>query len=131
MSNTRTVNGPGFRIRYDDEPGYLRALVFDGIDSQAVSTAMWRMLLSECHAVDAQRLLVVEDLRGEVPQEELGELVEALQSLSAPGLRVAFVELSGGEETNQLIEIMCRERGIDGRCFINEDEARRWLVYGS
>ena len=37
MSNTRVVEGPGFRICFDDEPDYLRAYVFDGADSQAFS----------------------------------------------------------------------------------------------
>ena len=70
MSNSRTVNGPGFRIRYEDRPGYLRAHVFDGTDSPQVSVAMWRMLGSEFQAVGAQRMLVLEDLQATVEAQD-------------------------------------------------------------
>ena len=62
MTAARTVDGPGFRIQYLPGPGYLRAYVFDGIDSIDVSIAMWRMLGAECAAQRVDRLLVVDGL---------------------------------------------------------------------
>ncbi len=77
MSNTRIVPGPGFRICFDDEPGYLRAYVFDGTDSQEVSIAMWHMIAAECDAVQASRLMVLEDLRSTVEMPDLEPVVDA------------------------------------------------------
>ena len=62
MTAARTVDGPGFRIQYLPGPGYLRAHVFDGVDSIDVSIAMWRMLGAECAALCVDLLLVVDGL---------------------------------------------------------------------
>lgn len=130
MSNTRVATGPGFRVCFDDAPGYLRAYVFDGTDSLAVSLAMWRMLAAECQRVAAQRLLVLEDLHATVAEPDLEQLVEAICGSGLVGVRLAFVELREDLEGNEMAEIMCRERGMAVRVFAHEDDARRWLVYG-
>ncbi|MEO5629761.1 MAG: hypothetical protein ABIQ62_08355 [Thermomonas sp.] len=131
MTNTRVVVGPGFRICFDDEPGYLRAYVFDGTDSLEVSLAMWRMLANECDATDSKRLLVVEDLRATVDLPGIEEVIDAISSMSVAELRVAFVELREDIQSAEFGEILCLERGIEARVFSHEVEARRWLVYGS
>ena len=129
MSSTRIVNGPGFRIVYDNEAGYLRAYVFDGTDSLAVSAAMWRMLGAECEASGHTRLLVVEDLLSTVDTAEIEAIVETMQQTGFGKRRTAFVELREDIQGSELGEIYCRERGISVRVFSNEDEARRWLLY--
>lgn len=130
MSNTRITAGPGFRICFDDEPGYLRAFVFDGIDSQSVSIAMWKMIGAECNAVQATRLLVLEDLRSTVEVPEIEAVVDSLFGAGLAHVRMAFVELRDDIQGSELGEIMCRERGINIRIFSSEAVARRWLVYG-
>ncbi|QIL20469.1 hypothetical protein [Thermomonas sp. HDW16] len=129
MTNTRVVNGPGFRICFDDEPDYLRAYVFDGTDSLEVSCVMWHMLGEECRAVSARRLLVLEDLLSSVDHAEIERVVDA--STAAVGdVRTAFVELRDDIQGSELGETMCLERGMAVRTFSNETEARRWLIYG-
>ena len=129
MTNPRVVNGPGFRICFDDEPDYLRAYVFDGTDSLEVSCAMWRMLGEECRAVSARRLLVLEDLLSTVAVADI-ELVVAASYEAVADVRTAFVELRDDIQASELGETMCLERGMAVRTFSNEIEARRWLIYG-
>lgn len=131
MSNTRVVNGPGFRICFDDEPDYLRAYVFDGVDSQAVSIAMWRMLAAECEAKQVARLLVLEDLISTVEVPEIEGVIDAMADAGMARFRCAFVELRDDIQGSELGESMCLERGINIRIFSQEPEARRWLIYGS
>ncbi|WP_374248021.1 hypothetical protein [Thermomonas sp.] len=130
MSASRLVDGPGFRIRYDGETGYLRALVFDGTDSLAVSSAMWRMLGEECRARAVTRLLVVEDLLSTVDVPDIGAVVDVQVEAGFAAVRVAFVELRDDIQGSELAEIYSRERGLTNRVFSDEDEARRWLLYG-
>ena len=130
MSNTRIVNGPGFRICYDDEPGFLRGYVFDGVDSLETSVAMWRMLGSECQAVGAQCLLVVQDLLSTVDVPDISAVIDAVVKAGFGKLRTAFVELREDIQGSEQGEIYCRERGVVLRVFSNEDQARRWLLYG-
>ncbi|HSD18274.1 MAG TPA: hypothetical protein VLC71_13580 [Thermomonas sp.] len=131
MSNTRVVQGPGFRIRYEDEPGFLRAHVFDGTDSVAVSIAMWRMLASEGAAVGATRLLVLEDLLSTVELGDLGAVVDGIEAAGIGRFRTAFVEMRDDIQGSEQGEILLQERGITIRIFSNETEARHWLLYGS
>ena len=129
MSNGRVVEGPGFRIRYDDEPSYLRAHVFGGTDSVQVSVAMWRMLAAECSAVGATRLLVLEDLASTVEVQDIGAVVEGIAQAGMARTRTAFVELRDDVQGSELGEILLQERGITCRTFANEAEARHWLLY--
>jgi hypothetical protein len=131
VSNTRTVQGPGFRICYEDEPGYLRAYVFDGTDSVDVSIAMWRMLAAEATAVGATRMLILEDLVSTVGVEDLGKVVDGIEAAGMDRFRSAFVELRDDIQGSELGEIMLQERGITIRLFSNETAARHWLLYGS
>ncbi|MEO6103525.1 MAG: hypothetical protein ABIP44_07795 [Pseudoxanthomonas sp.] len=131
MSNTRVVPGPGFRICFDDEPGYLRAYVFDGIDSLEVSLSMWRILTDECEATSSKQLLVVEDLHGTVEPAGIAVLVDAVSRRGMSELRVAFVELREDIQSAELGEILATERGMTIRAFSQESDARRWLLYGS
>ena len=130
MSGERIVTGPGFSIRYSNEPGYLRAHVFDGTDSQAVSVAMWRMLGEECRALAVTRLLVVEELEGEVSADAIAPVNQAMLDVGLIAVRIAFVELLDGVENNEYGEILCRELGMTVRVHTREDAARHWLLYG-
>ena len=131
MSNTRVVNGPGFKVCYEDEPGYLRAYVFDGTDSVEVSIAMWRMLASEGTAVGVTRMLILEDLVSTVGLEELAAVIDGIEAAGMGRFRSAFVELRDDIQGSELGEIMLQERGITIRIFSNETEARHWLLYGA
>jgi hypothetical protein len=130
MTNTRVVPGPGFRICFDDEPDFLRAYVFDGTDSLEVSLAMWRMLAAECETTHCKRLLVLEDLLGTVGPAEIEPVIDAIARIGMPDMRIAFVELRDDIQGSELVEIMCRERGMTNRAFSQENDARHWLLYG-
>ena len=131
MTNTRVVAGPGFRICFDDEPDYLRAYVFDGTDSVAISIAMWRMLAAEGAAVGATKMLILEDLVSTVGLEDLGTVIDGIEAAGMGRFRSAFVELRDDIQGSELGEILLQERGITIRIFSNENEARHWLLYGS
>ena len=131
MSNTRVVNGPGFKVCYEDEPGYLRAYVFDGTDSVAISIAMWRMLAAEGAAVGATKMLILEDLVSTVGLEDLGTVIDGIEAAGMGRFRSAFVELRDDIQGSELGEILLQERGITIRIFSNENEARHWLLYGA
>jgi hypothetical protein len=125
------VDGPGFRIRFQQESGFLRAHVFDGVDSIEVSEAMWRLLGAECRASGMDRLLVLEDLEATVDIGELGRVIQAMEAAGFRYIRTAFVELRDDIQGSEHGGILCLERGMLIRVFSDETEARRWLMYGS
>ena len=129
MTNARVVHGPGFKIRYEEAPGFLRAHVFDGQDSVEVSQAMWRMLGAECRTVGLDRLLVLEDLASTVDAAGIEVVIASMLQAGFASRRTAFVELREDIQGSELGEILCCEHGIVARVFSNEDQARRWLLY--
>lgn len=124
------VDGPGFRIRFDVNPGYLRAYVHDGEDSLAVSVAMWRLLADQCRAHKSKRLLVIEDLTGTVPDEDVAEVIQAMVDTGFGEIRVSFVEMQGHHRGNEQGEILGLEHGLAVHVASSENAARQWLLYG-
>ena len=124
------VQGPGFRIRFDVHPGYLRAYVHEGEDSLDVSLAMWRMLGEQCRAQGMDRLLVLEDLGGTVADEDVPQVIQAMVEAGFGGIRMAFVELQGHYQGNEQGEILGMEHGLAVHLANSEHAARHWLLYG-
>jgi len=125
------LEGDGFLIRLDPQPGFLRAHVTGGEDSLATSLAVWRLLAAECRARDTTKLLVVEELAGTLSLDEVGIMVETLHAEGFPDVRIAFVDLAGNLSVGEHGEILAIERGFTVQAFTREAEARNWLLYGA
>ena len=124
------VEAPGFRIRFDVHPGYLRAYVHDGEDSLDVSIAMWKLLAEQCRAHGLTRLLVLEDLTGTVAGEDVPRVIQAMVDAGFGDIRVSFVELQGHHQGNEQGEILGMEHGLAVHLANSESAARHWLLYG-
>ena len=124
------LEGEGFRIRLEPQPGFLRAHVDGGEDSLAVSLAVWRLLGEECRARGTTHLMVVEELTGTLSLDEVGVMIETLHAEGFPDVRIAFVDLAGNLSVGEHGEILAIERGFAVQAFPREAEARHWLLYG-
>ena len=124
------LQGDGFRMRVDAHGRYLRAHVHDGVDSLAVSIAMWKMLSEQCQLRGTRQLLVIEDLQATVDPGDIDAVVEAMVGFGLADIRIAFVELRGDIQGNEHAEVLALERNISVKVFTNEAEAKRWLLYG-
>lgn len=131
MGNERITQGPGFKIRFRNEHGYLRAHVFGGHDSQQVSIAMWTMIGAECQQLGATRLLVLEELQDIVGEVDVSVISQTMVDVGLKPVRIAFVELTNDITLNEYGEILCLELGIAVRVFSREDAARRWLLFSN
>lgn len=126
------LQGEGFKVeleikRRDD---YLRAYVFDGVDSREVSIALWALLATQCRRHAMKRLLVVEDLEDTIASTDIDAIIATMIDNGFTGIRTAFVELRDDYPLNEQGGIQALERGITAQVFSNETEARRWLMYG-
>jgi len=124
------AEGRGFRIRFDPQPGYLRAYVHDGVDSLDVSIEVWRMLAEQCRTHRMKRLLVLEDLTGTVADEDVPRVIDAMVDAGFGDIRVSFVELQGHHQGNERGEILGMEHGLAVHLASSESAARHWLLYG-
>ncbi len=127
------LQGEGFKVELEvkRQDGYLRAYVFDGVDSRAVSIALWRLLAAQCRRHAMARLLVVEDLEDTIDATDVDAVIQTMVDNGFAGIRTAFVELRDDFPVNEQGGILALEQGIDAQVFGNETEARRWLIYGA
>ncbi len=125
------LQGEGFRMQVSVHGSYLRAYVFDGLDSLQVSIAMWRLAAEHCRLHGVRQLLLVEDLTDTVEMAEIGDVVAAMLELGLADYRIAFVELQDDVQGSEHGEILALEQGMAIMVFSQESEARQWLLYGS
>lgn len=122
--------GEGFRVQTEIRPGHLRAFVFDGADSLAVSLAYWTHLREQCRQTGQRNLLVVENLvPAHVGEEEFNALIAAMVGMGYQELRVAFVSLQAPLQTNEQGMILGNEQGLTLMAFSSESVAERWIRF--
>ena len=66
-----------------------------------------------------------------MPHGDLEALTEAQLACGFDRLRIAFVDLKMDLRTNELSELLLIERDVQVQVFNTEDEALRWLLYGT
>ena len=126
----RVLHGEGFDIRWQNRGPYVRALVGNGTDTLEVSIAMWRALDALCRERDIRNLLVVEDLTGTPPPDQMGIVIgEIVESGLMAGVRVAFVDQKGHAQSNEYGQILALEHGLVAGVFAHERQALNWLLY--
>ncbi|GAB6196311.1 hypothetical protein [Lysobacter xanthus] len=123
------LQGEGFSITVDPREGFLRLYVA-GDDSLEVSLGMWRMARGQCERFHARRLMLVEDLAGNVPVEEAERVVEEISRLGFADTKIAFVDLRGDPHNDEHAETLALEGGLEIHVFTDETSARLWLLYG-
>ena len=126
-------SAPSFRLRFEKRPGYLYAHVSGPEDSPAISLAYWKAVAAECRKRRAPAVLLRDNLEGAAATpEEIAQQMPHLRGLGLEGLRIAFVEdTSAYLPLMEVGESIAREHGFTVRVFGREDEAVRWLRYGS
>ena len=126
----RVLHGEGFDIRWQNRGPFVRAVVDNGTDTLEVSIAMWRMLDALCRERGIRNLLVVENLAGTPPPEQMGIVVgEIVEAGLMAGVRVAFVDMKGHAQSNEYGQILALEHGLTAGVFAHERQALNWLLY--
>ena len=101
-----------------------------GEDSLQVSLDMWRAARAQCARHSTRRLLLLEDLAGNVPVEDAATVVDEIARLGFADTRIAFVDLRGDPRNDEHAQILALDGGIEVHVFTDEPAARLWLLYG-
>ncbi|UHQ19226.1 hypothetical protein LVB87_13705 [Lysobacter sp. KIS68-7] len=123
-------SGESFKVRLEQQHGFLRAYVHEGRDSLAVSIAMWKLLAEQCALHGARKLLVIEDLDATVDRDDVPKVIDAMADFGFASIRTAFVEMQDDLQGSEHGGILLTERGIAIHVSNDEFVARHWLMYG-
>jgi len=127
------ADGKSFRLRFEDRPHYLVAIVSGNEDSLEVSVAYWQRVLAECRTRRAGNLLLVDEIDGPPMQADtLAQLIARFEGTGLEAIRIAFVELvTANVPLMEHGQILAMEKGFQARVFSRMDDADRWLRFGA
>ncbi|MDH3981469.1 MAG: hypothetical protein OES84_01060 [Kiritimatiellaceae bacterium] len=120
------MNGKEFSIVFEDRGTYLYVQL-TGKDSFAASLDYWQQIIDKEKELGYHRLLVHENLIGEVSEGEIFEIMMDVLPDST-GVQVAFFDENRSDiAINELGHLIATNRGADIRIFQCLEAATNWI----
>ena len=121
-----TSIGP-YRLTFEDRGSYLFAHIA-GEDSFAASLSYWNEIADKVNRLGRRKLLVHENLKGEVSEGEMKELMIDLMESGLRDVQVAFFDEDRSHmPINAIGQTMYTDMGGNVRIFDSLENARQWI----
>jgi hypothetical protein len=121
------MNTEQYTLNFELRGDYLYVLL-EGKDSYSASISYWTRIAEEAKARNLTKVLVHENLEGEISEGEVfGLIIEVLPANT--GIKIAlFDEQNVSSEINELGELVAQNRGADIHIFQSLECAEHWLI---
>ncbi len=117
-----------YRIEFARNEDFLHAYVEGDEDSIEISRQYWTDVLNECRRQSFEKILIEENISGNVSAGEMYEFAKELPNLVTDKVVVAFVDRrTAHHEINRFGELVANNRGLRSRVFNSVKEAAAWL----
>jgi len=119
-----------YTLEFEDRGSYLYAHL-TGMDSFAASLSYWNTIADKVHELGHTKLLVYENLIGEVSE---GEIFDVMMDIlpAGTGISVAFFdENQADSKINELGQLIANNRGATIRIFQTLADAEKWIKSGN
>lgn len=128
IENTDKPEKP-YKIEFEQRPKYLYAFVSGRHNNIENARKCWLDILDACHRFGADKLLVEENIEGNISMEEMYKLSSEFPSMGFRNILVAFVDLHPlHQKLNRFGEVVATNRGGKVRVFDTVAEAKEWLL---
>ncbi len=119
---------PDYQLTTEERDGYLHARITGARDSYELEMAAVMELAGICRERGVKKVLVEHDVPGLLAPADVFKVASELPGLYR-GVRVAFVVHRPTDRLNPaFLETVARNRGGNGRLFVDVVEAERWLL---
>lgn len=126
--NNKVTNEKSYRIEFRRRENFLHAYVEGDEDSVEISRRYWTEVLEECRRHGLAKVLIEENIAGNVSAGEMYEFAKELPSLVTDKVVVAFVDQRAAHaEINRFGEVVAQNRGLRSRVFNTVEDAAAWL----
>jgi hypothetical protein len=116
-----------YSLEFRDRESYLYVYL-SGKDSFAASLSYWNEIADQVTKSGKQKLLVHENLVGEVSQAEIYDLIADLSKSALMNTRIAFYDENHADESvNQFGRMVAQNRGANIQVFQSLAAAERWI----
>lgn len=117
-----------YTLSFKSRDGYLYCFVKGHLTAPDTRIEAWREIIDRCREDDWENLLVVQDSPGNPTPADAFTSSAGITALGLSGIKIAFVDLDPmHHETNQLGEIVAKNRGAFAKVFTREDDALAFL----
>ena len=116
-----------YTLEFEDRGSYLYARL-TGNDSFAASLSYWHQIADYGKGKGIQKLLVHENLIGEVSETEMYDVMMDLKDSGLLSVKIAFYDENKAEtELNSLGQLVATNRGANIQIFGSLEDAEHWI----
>lgn len=116
-----------YTLTFEDRNGYLFASL-TGQDSFAASLSYWNEIADKVGGLGYRKLLVHENLLGEVSESEIFDVIADLKDSGLFGVQIAFYDENHADaQINNLGQLVANNRGAEFRIFQSMEAAQHWI----
>ncbi len=117
-----------YSLRSEERDGYLYFHV-EGETSYETGEALWREIGSKCQELGYKRIIVEEDLKGQVTDTEMFRIASRFPDFGLLRVRIAFIDRHPDHDHgNEFGQLVCSNRGITSRICHSVLEAEEWIA---
>ena len=121
------MNEFNYKLTFDNRETYLYAFI-TGQDSFAASLSYWNEMADEVNRLGYTKLLVHEQLEGNVDEGEIFDLIMDLKESALRGVQIAFYDENRDDiPITALGQLIANTRGGAVRLFQNLKAAMNWI----
>jgi len=117
-----------YQLTFEDRDAYLYARL-NGEDSFAASLSYWNEIADKVKALGYQKLLIHEDLAGEVVESEMHEIIMDLMPSGLLDVQIAFFDENLNDASiNALGQSLAVNKGANVKIFDSLNAAQDWIT---
>ncbi len=121
------MNALNYTLEFENRDTYLYAHL-TGEDSFSASLSYWNEIADQLNKTGHKKLLVHENLTGELTEEEMYDLIVDLADSGMNEIRIAFFDENPADETiNNLGQLVANHRGGNVCIFKDLSNACSWI----
>lgn len=120
--------GKLYNIQFEHHHDYLHARVTGEKDSAEISISFWKEIAAECKKYGYKKLLVEENIQGNISDDEIYEITSVITDLFENVMIAFYDHQMPHYNMNKIGETLVLNRGVIGRVFDDIEKARQWLL---
>lgn len=118
-----------YKIKFENRPQYLYVYVEGEKNRFEIGKKYWSEILAECQKSNYEKVLVEENISGNISAAEMYEIATRVSNLGFGNILLAFVDCQLEHHTlNRFGELVANNRGLKVKIFNNFTEAEQWLL---
>lgn len=118
-----------YTLTYEPHESYLRVFAKGDLTRPETRAKAWKTIVTSCRRRGHDKLLVVQDSPGNSSDLDAYASAVMIADIGLKGLQIAFVDTVPEHQShNKFAELVGSNRGIFGRVFSDEAEAKGWLL---